>query len=73
MSEAYDYEDDDPWECHQCDGEGFVWDCFDGFCVSAEGGCDDCTRRCPECARRKVSQQQGSPQERGQQNEGAES
>ena len=47
-----DYEADDPWDCYQCGGEGFVWSCFDGFCVDAEEGCDDCTRPCPECARR---------------------
>lgn len=45
-----DYEDydDDPGECWNCGGEGFVWDCFDGFCVNAEDGCEDCTRPCPE-------------------------
>lgn len=59
MSEApdYDYDDyddyDDNRDCPQCGGEGFVWDCFDGFCVNAEDGCDDCTRPCPECARSK--------------------
>jgi hypothetical protein len=46
-------EPDDPWDCYQCGGEGFVWSCVDGFCVDAEEGCDDCTRPCPECARRK--------------------
>lgn len=56
MAETPEYEDheaDDPWDCYQCGGEGFVWSCFDGFCVDAEEGCDDCTRPCPECARRK--------------------
>ena len=56
MSKApdYDYDDhDDNRDCYQCGGEGFVWDCFDGFCVNAEDGCDDCTRPCPECARSK--------------------
>lgn len=48
-----DREFDDPDDCYRCNGEGFVWDCFDGFCVNAEDGCDDCTRACPECARRK--------------------
>ena len=38
-------------ECWHCGGEGYVADCFDGFCVDAEGGCEECTRRCPECAR----------------------
>lgn len=40
-------------DCYLCGGEGFVWDCFDGFCENAEEGCDDCTRACPECAREK--------------------
>lgn len=66
MSETHeDFEPDDPWDCYQCGGEGFVWDCFDGFCVNAEDGCDDCTRACPECARRKRENAQaasGSPQ-----------
>ena len=44
--------------------EGFVWDCFDGLCVSAEDGCDDCTRPCPECARAKRERaQRDSPTE----------
>lgn len=37
-------------ECWHCGGEGFTHDCFDGFCESAEEGCEDCTRVCPECA-----------------------
>lgn len=54
-----DFDDaDDPFDCYQCGGEGFVWSCFDGFCVDAEEGCDDCTRPCPECARRKRDDQQ---------------
>lgn len=53
----YDDYDDDPGDCYECGGEGFVWDCFDGFCVNAEDGCDDCTRPCPECARRKRDNQ----------------
>ena len=56
MSEApdYDWDDaDDDRDCYLCGGEGFVWDCFDGFCVNAEDGCEDCTRPCPECARAK--------------------
>lgn len=66
MSETSDYEDydDDPDDCYQCGGEGFVWDCFDGFCVNAEDGCDDCTRPCPECAlrKRKAAESKVSPQ-----------
>lgn len=49
--------DDDPGECFECGGEGVVWDCFDGFCENAEDGCEDCTRTCPECARRKRDRQ----------------
>lgn len=55
----YEDYDDDPGDCFECGGEGFVFDCFDGFCVDAESGCDDCTRPCPECRRRK---QQASPE-----------
>lgn len=36
-------------ECWYCGGDGYVHDCIDGFCLEAEIGCDDCTRRCPEC------------------------
>lgn len=41
--------DDD--ECPNCGGEGYIADCFDGLCVNAEHGCEDCVRRCVECAR----------------------
>ena len=37
-------------ECWHCGGDGYVADCFDGLCADAESGCEDCTRRCPECA-----------------------
>lgn len=37
-------------ECPICGGEGFVFDCFDGCCLDADVGCDDCTRPC-ECNR----------------------
>lgn len=37
-------------ECPVCGGEGFIFDCFDGCCIDAEIGCDDCTSPCPECA-----------------------
>ena len=47
--------DDDPGDCWHCGGEGFIADCFDGFCEAAEYGCEDCTRSCPECARPKPS------------------
>lgn len=40
-------------ECPDCGGEGYIFDCFDGLCFDAESGCDDCMRRCPECARYK--------------------
>ena len=43
------YPADDDNECPQCGGEGFVFQCFDGFCEDADVGCDDCTRPCPEC------------------------
>lgn len=43
------YDDD---ECPSCGGEGFISNCFDGFCADAEVGCDDCTVICPECKNR---------------------
>lgn len=36
-------------DCWNCGGEEVVHDCFDGCCVDAEIGCDDCTSYCPEC------------------------
>ncbi|HXF55665.1 MAG TPA: hypothetical protein VNK52_16245 [Hyphomicrobiaceae bacterium] len=39
----------DDEDCWNCGGEGYVHDCFDGFCASAEDGCEDCTQPCPEC------------------------
>lgn len=36
-------------DCWHCGGEGYTHDCFDGLCMSAEDGCEDCARRCPEC------------------------
>lgn len=52
LEDIEDY-DDDPGDCFECGGEGFVSDCFDGLCMNAEDGCEDCTRECPECRRRK--------------------
>lgn len=37
-------------ECWHCGGEGYTYDCVDGCCVDAESGCEDCARRCVECA-----------------------
>jgi len=44
-------------ECPTCGDDGYISDCFDGCCVDAEYGCDDCTRRCPECARYNARRQ----------------
>jgi hypothetical protein len=38
-------------ECPECGGEGVIFECFDGFCLDAEIGCEDCTRDCAECKR----------------------
>ena len=35
--------------CANCDGEGFTFDCWDGFCETAEVGCKTCERRCDWC------------------------
>ena len=59
MSIENDY-DDDGSECYECGGEGFVHDCFDGFCADADVGCDDCTRPCPACARAKRERAKGA-------------
>ena len=48
--EAYETLDD---ECPICGGEGFVFECFDGFCEDADIGCDDCERPC-ECKSGRV-------------------
>lgn len=39
----------DDEECPTCSGDGFIFDCFDGFCVDAEIGCEECTSVCPDC------------------------
>lgn len=46
-----DYDDDwDNETCWQCDGEGFVYDCFEEYaCIDPEGGCDLCMSRCDIC------------------------
>jgi hypothetical protein len=38
-------------ECPTCGGDGVVFECFDGFCLDAEVGCEDCTSDCAECRR----------------------
>lgn len=40
-------------ECWHCGGDGFIHDCIDGFCYDSEIGCEDCTRKCPECLKLK--------------------
>ena len=39
-------------ECPCCGGDGFISNCFDGLCLDADVGCDDCTVICPECKNR---------------------
>lgn len=48
----YDPSLDDDGTCWRCGGDGFIFECFDGFCLDADVGCDDCTRPCPICSRR---------------------
>lgn len=51
--EEHDFDDHELcWNCH---GEGFIADCFDGFCINAEDGCDLCMRRCEYCKPAKLS------------------
>lgn len=40
-------------DCWYCGGEGVTFDCFDGFCLDSDVGCEDCTRDCPECRTHK--------------------
>jgi hypothetical protein len=53
MDEPDDHNEYDNAGCPCCDGEGFVFECFDGFCEDCDIGCDDCTRPCPECTPRQ--------------------
>lgn len=58
MSIAYDQDriDDeiDDGDCWECGGEGVIVSCFEEWaCVDPDGGCELCTRPCPECSRRK--------------------
>jgi hypothetical protein len=53
MSDPHDYDDADT--CPTCDGEEFIFECFDGQCLDNEVGCDLCTRACPTCNRKVVA------------------
>lgn len=46
---------EDQGECWRCGGEGFVFYCWDGCCLDAEIGCDDCTQPCDICNQPKPS------------------
>jgi hypothetical protein len=38
-------------ECWNCGGDGYIADCHEEWaCIDPESGCEDCLRRCPECA-----------------------
>lgn len=51
MGEDYDDFED---ECPNCNGEGYVYVCFEEWaCIDPEGGCDLCMRRCDWCRPRK--------------------
>ena len=41
-------------DCPECGGEGYIANCIDGLCFDAESGCEDCMRRCVECARFEI-------------------
>jgi hypothetical protein len=55
-TDTIDYFEDN--ECPICHGEGFTFNCFDGFCADADWGCDDCTHRC-ECQRNQGAAKAG--------------
>lgn len=41
---------EDPFDCWQCHGDGYTYDCFEEWaCVDPEGGCDLCMSRCDVC------------------------
>jgi hypothetical protein len=42
-------------ECGACGGEGYTYDCFDGCCVDAESGCEECARPCVECRMHRLA------------------
>lgn len=44
-------------DCPHCGGDGYVFDCVDGFCADAEVGCEMCTQPCVECARLKLGRE----------------
>lgn len=51
MMASTEWFDDDPADCPECNGEGYVYDCQQAFaCVDPESGCDLCMRRCQWCA-----------------------
>lgn len=51
MSDPYDYEDEDCWNCG---GDGYVYNCLDEIgCIDPESGCDLCEKRCYVCNPRK--------------------
>lgn len=35
--------------CPNCAGEVILYGCFDGQCVDAENGCEDCAYTCDWC------------------------
>lgn len=49
MNERGEPIDLDDGDCPYCGGEGYTFDCFDGCCLDADIGCDDCTRPCSMC------------------------
>ena len=59
--EPWEYDDRLDDDCWACGGEGYVADCFDGFCINAEDGCELCMRRCDFCNSAKDRAAQSSP------------
>lgn len=53
------FDDDDG--CPNCDGSGFIYDCFDGLCLDADAGCDKCEIRCDLCNPRKLKEATNDP------------
>ena len=49
-ADEHEYDNEYDAGCSSCDGSGWVFDCFDGFCADADVGCVCCERACSECS-----------------------
>jgi hypothetical protein len=48
--ESHLYDDDPDDECPNCNGEGYVYSCFEEYaCLHPDDGCPACRHRCDWC------------------------